>query len=259
MTSPTEPRTTRLYHGGRTFEPVFASGLVAMSVATFYLVAGVVPAAFALVAGQAILVAGPAIAAYAIGASHHVLGFASPRKRYVLAAVLLGISAWYLNMRLVLLLKPPADAIHRLEQFVDSAPLVEALILLAVLPPLCEEILFRGVLARSLATRLPIWIAVGLSAVLFSAYHLSLVQAPATLTLGIAFGVLTVRADSIVPSVIAHALNNAIAVLVSRDSFEGFAGWLGANPKPALAIAGTASAAGIAIIATNARGSGARA
>ena len=250
MTSPTEPRTLRLYHGGVAFEPVLASALVAMCVATFYLISGLVPVAFALLAGQVILVAGPVIAALAVGANHRVLGLRLPRKRYVTAAILIGLSAWYLNMRLVMWFEPPTDQLERLERLVETAPLFEALLMLAVLPPLCEELLFRGVLARSLATRLPIWLAVGLSALLFSAYHLSLVQAPATFTLGIVFAVLAIRADSIVPSIIAHGLNNAIAVLVSRDELSGVAHWLGHNPSPGLAICGATTAAGLAIIAT---------
>ncbi len=248
MTSPTEPRTLRLYHGGVAFEPVFASGLVAMSVATFYLIAGLVPAAFAIVVGQAVLVAWPVIAAFAFRLDHRVLGLRMPRMRFVAAAILIGLTAWYLNMRLVMWLERPSEELHRLERLVDTAPLAEALVMLAVLAPLCEEILFRGVLARSLATRLPIWVAVGLSALLFSAYHLSLVQAPATFTLGVAFAVLAIRADSIVPSVIGHALNNALAVLVARDELSGVAHWLGENPMPALAICGTTSAAGVALI-----------
>ncbi len=248
MTSPTEPRTLRLYHGGVAFEPVLASALVAMSVATFYLLGGLVPAAFAIVVGQAALVAWPLIAAFVFKLDQRVLGVRLPRLRFAIAAVLIGLTAWYLNMRLVMWLQPPTDELRRLEHLVDTAPLAEALLMLAILPPLCEELLFRGVLARSLATRLPIWVAVGLSAALFSAYHLSLVQAPATFTLGVAFAILAIRADSAVPSMIAHALNNAIAVLVSRDELSGVAQWLGAHPDASLAICGTATTAGMAIV-----------
>ena len=242
-----------MYHGGVAFEPVFASALVAMSVATFYLFSGVVPVAFALLAGQAVLVVLPVIAALVFGGGRRVLGVRLPRKRFVTAAILIGLTAWYLNMRLVMWLEPPSEELHRLEQLVDTAPLVEALIMLAVLPPICEEILFRGVLARSLATKLPIWIAMALSALLFSAYHLSLVQAPATFTLGVVFALLAIRSDSVVPSIIAHGLNNAIAVLVSRDELSGVARWLGDHPSPALAFCGAVSAAGVVVIVVGVR------
>jgi membrane protease YdiL (CAAX protease family) len=237
-----------LYHGGVAFEPVFASALVAMSVATFYLLSGVIPRAFALLVGQVMLVAWPLAAAFMFGLHQHVLGIRVPRARFMISAVLIGCSAWYLNMRLVMWLQPPVEELHQLEHLVDTAPLAEALVMLALLPPICEEILFRGVLARSLATRLPIWAAVGLSAALFSAYHLSLVQAPATFTLGLAFAFLAIRADSIAPTVLAHGLNNAIAVLITRDDLPGVASWLGANPTPALAICGASTAAGVALL-----------
>jgi len=242
-----------LYHGGVAFEPVFGSALVALSVATFYLFSGIVPQGFALLAGQLMLVALPVFAALALGGGPRVIGLRRPRARFVGAAILIGLTAWYLNMRLVMWLEPPRDELRHLEQLVDSAPLLEALVMLAVLPPICEEILFRGVLARSLATKLPIWIAIALSALLFSAYHLSLVQAPATFTLGLVFALIAIRSDSVVPSILAHGLNNGLAVLVSRDELAPLARWLGHNPTPALAICGTATATGVALIITGAR------
>jgi membrane protease YdiL (CAAX protease family) len=249
MTSPTEPRTLRLYHGGLAFEPVFASALVAMSVATFYLFSGVVPQAFALVGGQAVLVAGPVIAAFALRANHRVLGVRLPRKRFVTAAILIGLTAWYLNMRLVMALDPPTEQLHKLEQLVDTAPLAEALIMLAVLPPLCEEILFRGVLARALGRHLRLVAAAAISAVLFAAYHHSLVQGLPTLTLGFVLAVIAIRADSVAPTIIAHAINNAMAITMSRDELPAIAGWLGRHPTLALAGCAGATAVGIAIAA----------
>ena len=242
-----------MYHGGVAFEPVFGSALVAMSVASFYLFSGLVPQAFALLIGQAMLIALPVFAAVAFGGGPRVLGVRLPRGRFVGAAILIGLTAWYLNMRLVMWLEPPRDELHNLEQLVDRAPLLEALVMLAVLPPICEEILFRGVLARSLATKLPIWIAITLSALLFSAYHLSLVQAPATLTLGLVFALLAIRADSVVPSIVAHGLNNGLAVLVSRDELSGLARWLGEHPTPALALCGAATATGVALVVVERR------
>ena len=52
--------------------------------------------------------------------------------RSTLGGVLIGLSAWYVNMRLVMLLDPPREELRKLEYLVDTAPLFEALVMLAV-------------------------------------------------------------------------------------------------------------------------------
>lgn len=241
MTSPTEPRTTSLY----AFDPAYASGLAAMSVASFYLLASVIPRGAALVACQLVLVAIPVAATFATGKPLAAIGLRLPRARYVVGAILIGLTAWYLNMRVVMWLEPPAQEVRQLQLLVDETPLWQTVLLLAILPPICEEILFRGTLARGLATRLPGWLAVSLAAMLFSAYHLSLVQAVPTLTLGLALGLFALRADSVVPAIAAHMLNNGMAILVSRDL--DIARWFATHPTPALVACAAGTTAGLAV------------
>lgn len=107
--------------------------------------------------------------------------------------------------------------------------------------------MFRGVLARGLAGRMPLWAAAAISAAVFSAYHLSLVQALPTLTLGLALAAVAIRADSAAPAIVAHALNNAIAIAVSRDELPALAGWLDHHADDALWIAIAVAAAGLVL------------
>lgn len=48
-------------------------------------------------------------------------------------------------------------------------------IVLALLPSLgvgfCEELAFRGYIFQTLNERMPLWVAAGVSAILFAAYH----------------------------------------------------------------------------------------
>jgi len=110
-----------------------------------------------------------------------------------------------------------------------------------VLPALCEEVVFRGVLLQALATRLVPVAAVALSAALFAAYHMSLVQLIPTFTLGIVFATVTLRARSIVPTMVAHLLNNAFALRAQRWP------WLDTYPTLVLAVAAVAFLGGIAL------------
>ena len=257
MTSPIEPRTASLYHASRApaVEPTTAAVIALAAVASYLVAAGLAPAhlrfaaaqgALAVVAGAAAVIAHPARPLAA-------LGLRGARPRFFVAAIAVGATAWYLNASLVdwlfaKLALPREQAIH-LQGLVDRPPLWRALAMFALLPAVCEEVVFRGVLARSLGRRWSLVAAAALSAAVFSAYHLSLVQALPTLTLGVGLAVIAIRADSIAPAMLAHALNNAAAIAVSRGALPELAGWLGRHPVAALAGCAAATAGGIAIAA----------
>jgi membrane protease YdiL (CAAX protease family) len=252
MTSPNEPRTASLYHAPPiVVDPAIAVVLVIAAVATYVLLAITLPRAFGFVVAQL------ALAAVALGVvgygrrnlaeTRRAVGLGGARLRWFAAAIAIGATAWYLNMRLVAVLPIPQQQVRVLAALVDGPSLWVSLAMFAVLPAVCEEIVFRGLLARALASQLPVGTAVAISAVVFSAYHLSLVQAVPTLTLGALLSMLAIRADSVLPSIAAHALNNAAAIAMSRGEPAALASWLVDHPAIALAGAATACTAGLAI------------
>jgi membrane protease YdiL (CAAX protease family) len=90
-----------------------------------------------------------------------------------------------------------------------------SLLLLAVLAPLVEELVFRGLLFGWIAGRwggLPAWLV---SSVAFAAAHYEPAHAVLVLPLGLLFGWLRWRTGSLVPSLVAHILNNAFALLAA--------------------------------------------
>jgi membrane protease YdiL (CAAX protease family) len=258
MTSPSEPRTPRLYHafrGAPGFDPLLAGAIVAAAMGTFHAVSAFVPRPAALIVAQLVLLAIPLGAAALVpgpdgrlAAMRDRLGFRLPRPIFLVAAALIGATAWYVNLRLVSLLEIHGDT-RRLEEAAEQPSLPFVLLTLAVLPPLCEETLFRGVLARSLTPAVGVMWAVFVSAVLFSAYHLNLVQAGPTFTLGLALGFLAIRADSAIPTMLAHALNNAVAITIARNEVPGLGQWFEDNPTIALVLCATATLVGVVLIA----------
>ena len=87
--------------------------------------------------------------------------------------------------------------------------------LLSLLPAVCEELLFRGVILSGLRSHMNVHSAVVLGGILFAAAHLDLQgMVPRTL-LGIALGYLFVYTGSIVPSMLLHAANNATALVLA--------------------------------------------
>ena len=86
------------------------------------------------------------------------------------------------------------------------------LLTMALTPAVCEEVLFRGYVHRQVERRLGAWWAIGLVAVLFGLYHLQPTKALPLAVLGAWLGFVTWSTGSIIPAVVVHFLNNALAV-----------------------------------------------
>ncbi|MBQ7200681.1 MAG: CPBP family intramembrane metalloprotease [Eubacterium sp.] len=87
-------------------------------------------------------------------------------------------------------------------------------IVVAVMPAICEEGLFRGYLMSAFMSRFKPCISILFVAVIFGIYHTSLVRFPATALLGGAFAFILYKTGSILPGAILHCLNNSIAVCI---------------------------------------------
>lgn len=255
MTSPTpsEPRTgPQLYHDAP-LSPGAATAVVAIGIATIYaaqLVGRTIgaPALLSSSLADTVVLVGVIAYAHRRGISLAQLGVRRARPRYLAAAALLGIAMWYLTALLVVLVVPRRDTAE-LEQLVEQAPLVPTLIALAVFPPVAEELLFRGVLVRSLAPRMGGPLAVIACAAVFGAYHLFPPQMVSTFALGLVLGFVTVRSRSIVPAMITHVLNNTVAVVLTRDTLTGLGPWIDAHPTAMLIGATAVVGLGIALAA----------
>jgi membrane protease YdiL (CAAX protease family) len=86
-------------------------------------------------------------------------------------------------------------------------------LLVCVVVPVGEEIFFRGFIYGGLRTRWGVPAAMLASALFFAAVHLQLVHGLPIFLLGIVFAGVYQRSGSLVPVIVAHGLNNVIAVL----------------------------------------------
>jgi uncharacterized protein len=82
--------------------------------------------------------------------------------------------------------------------------------------PVFEELFFRGVLLPTLAARVGTNPAVAIQAVIFGVVHADqgLFGIVAISVLAVGFGMLRVRAQSVIPCIVAHATFNAVAFAV---------------------------------------------
>lgn len=83
-------------------------------------------------------------------------------------------------------------------------------LLMVVLPGICEELFFRGVMQRNFEWRMRPAQAIILTALLFAMLHLQLVNVLLLASLGAYLGYLTWRTGSVIPSIAAHMAFNAI-------------------------------------------------
>ncbi|HEX9522941.1 MAG TPA: type II CAAX endopeptidase family protein [Reyranella sp.] len=89
---------------------------------------------------------------------------------------------------------------------------VGSLLAMAVLAPLAEELVFRGLLYGWLASRWGTVLAWIVSSLAFAAAHVEPAHAVLVLPLGLWFGWLRRRTDSLWPSLVAHMVNNGLAI-----------------------------------------------
>lgn len=92
------------------------------------------------------------------------------------------------------------------------------LVMLAVTPAICEELIFRGYAQRQFERVGGAATAIFLSGVLFGLYHLRLTQLLPLTAIGLYLAYLTWRTGSIWPAIIAHFANNGIIVAFSEMS-----------------------------------------
>ena len=88
--------------------------------------------------------------------------------------------------------------------------------MVALLPPLVEEIVFRGCVLKALLQWKPErkWLMIALSALFFSLAHMNPAQMPHTFLIGLLLGWMYMRTGSIVPGVVYHWANNTAAYVM---------------------------------------------
>src|SRR5262249_51047762 len=143
-----------------------------------------------------------------------------PVKPAVWLAILFSIPSGYLTaigvFRIVNIFIPaPQQLLERFSQDVipKGMPTWELLLYIAVLPAVCEELAFRGILLSALRRKLsPVALVVGIG-VIFGLFHVTLYRIAPTAALGMILTVIAIMTGSIFPGMLLHAGNNALGVL----------------------------------------------
>lgn len=211
-----------------------------------------------LLAAQWLLLALPALAFAALGPYdlRRTLALRSPGARGTLAALLVvagGVPlGWAIGWLQTFFLPLPREFMLAMEKLLtagDPGRMIWLLFLVALTPAVCEELVFRGVLLQGLGREMPMWRAVGLSALIFGAFHLSFetaIRFLPTAWIGLLVGVVVWRTRSLFAGMLMHFVNNAAAVAIlsipalrtSLVTPEGEPRWLVVAVAPVLLLAG---------------------
>lgn len=193
---------------------------------------------------------------YFVTAVAYVLGLAAPVllyfavRRIPLAAGLPFEKAGFLKTAalvflgsfICLLANFPANIVVNLEQYfgfsgnlpempLNDDPAVLALytISIVVIPPIVEEMMFRGMILQGLR-RFGDGFAVVASAALFGLYHANLAQMVFAFLCGLALGFAVIRSNSLLPAILIHLVNNASSVFLELvERYQGTAASEAAN------------------------------
>lgn len=104
----------------------------------------------------------------------------------------------------------------------DGFGVVGVIFAVALVPAICEEMVFRGVMVNSVK-KSGVVFTVLVNGALFSLFHMNPAQTIYQFLCGCAFALMAYRSGSVFPTVLAHFLNNAFVILSEKFawSFEG--------------------------------------
>lgn len=120
---------------------------------------------------------------------------------------------------------PGEDMLGNQAEAILDGPLWAVLMVLALTPAVCEEVLFRGYLLSGLRQKLSTPILAIIVGLIFGLFHMRIEQIPVHSLIGALLAIVCLRTGSILPGMIVHFANNAIAV--AAGTHEGLARFFG--------------------------------
>ena len=105
------------------------------------------------------------------------------------------------------------------EAVINSGSMSTLVLLVGIVPAVCEEFLFRGILLPAYAQKSKT-AAILISAALFAIAHDKLIGLPVLLLLGMVLGLIAWHSQSVLPAMLYHGLHNSISVISAKLSLS---------------------------------------
>ncbi len=172
----------------------------------------------------------PAIlmAAFLTKSIRHSLRIHRVQPTHLAAAVLLGIALHPSYMVLgsaissvYSLSSETQAALEMVQTTIFNQPLWAVLLLMAVLPAICEELTFRGFIFGGLLHQGGVLRAIVVSALFFGFTHSVLQQSLAACVMGLLLGIVAWRTGGVICTIVIHLINNTLSIGLAHLSANG--------------------------------------
>ena len=117
-------------------------------------------------------------------------------------------------------LKDSLNAMNMGNENIGGGSFLGAVVVAVIGAPLIEEIVFRGIVFRSLRRVSPPWVAILVSSVLFGLYHMNTVQIVYATFMGLVAGIIYEKSNNLLFPILVHVANNLVAAIQGFIPFE---------------------------------------
>ncbi len=117
-------------------------------------------------------------------------------------------------------LKDSLNAMNMGNENIGGGSFLGAVVVAVIGAPLIEEIVFRGIVFRSLRRVSPPWVAILVSSVLFGLYHMNTVQIVYATLMGLVAGIIYEKSNNLLFPILVHVANNLVAAIQGFIPFE---------------------------------------
>lgn len=138
----------------------------------------------------------------------------------LIGSVMIGIAAFLGALVAGALLVPffpeSAEGLTQLDDMLVSQPVYLLVLVVALMPAVGEELLFRGFVMGTLKYKCKPALTILVTTLIFAAYHMSLIKMFTIGIVGLGLTLVTYKTGSIAASMCVHFLNNLLSVLIAK-------------------------------------------
>lgn len=171
---------------------------------------------------QLIILAVPVIYAWYMKADFKKLfSLKAPHIKHVIAGICMWLGVWLLEQVVLVMMAQWFPSLMEtsvaLNSIITDAGFLSAFIVVGICPAIAEEFAFRGFLFGTLKDKYKPWIAIAVSALLFGAYHMNLLQFVGGAMMGIGLAYVAYKSGSIWVGALMHFINNGLSVILQYN------------------------------------------
>ena len=113
-----------------------------------------------------------------------------------------------------------ANGYDTVETAIYSSSIILLIVRGVILAPVCEELLFRGLVFRRMKEYTSFWPAAIVSSLIFAVYHMNVIQGIFAFVFGLVLCFVYHRFQNLIASMITHAVGNLLSVILTLTAFQ---------------------------------------